>query len=69
MTRTENSGMSFWSIIFIQTVKFLRSFQNLTYSVFKLLTGFANAALIALKLSVINAINNAQTAASANIHQ
>ena len=43
--------------------------ENCFYSVLKLLIGFAVAALMAWKLSVIKAINSAHTAANANIHQ
>src|SRR5258708_7852095 len=39
------------------------------YSVLKLFTGFANAALIACELTVINAIKNAIAPAAKNIHQ
>ena len=39
------------------------------YSALKLFTGFANAALNAWKLTVINAIRTAITPASAKIHQ
>jgi len=38
------------------------------YSVLKLFTGFANAALIAWKLTVISAISNAIDPATANTH-
>ena len=39
------------------------------YSVLKLFTGFAIAAFIAWKLTVINAINKARIPAIANTHQ
>jgi hypothetical protein len=42
---------------------------TLVYSVLKLFTGFATAALNACKLMVITAINTASTPAMAKIHQ
>ena len=39
------------------------------YSVLKLFTGFAIAAFIAWKLTVINAINTATNPANTNTHQ
>jgi len=53
------------------TIFLLFTFEFLIalYSVLKLFTGFAMAAFMAWKLTVINAINNAANAAIPNTHQ
>ena len=48
---------------------FLKRKKHLYYSVLKLFTGFAIAALIAWKLTVINAIKITNNPAAANNHQ